>query len=129
MPIWSPGRYIPTQKIPKCPPRDGHPPKTDTSLLRTVSFVPGQRKLLRVAEPDLQIKGKEGGGGHPDPEIRGTGSSHKKNFFDPASVWSQNKGRGGGWIRHCLHFLLIQLLTPLNTDTFFGPFSVRINGV
>ena len=54
-----------------------------------VSFVPGQRKLLPVAEPDLQIKGEEvgggggGGGGHPDPEIRGTGSSHQKNFFRP----------------------------------------------
>ena len=48
-----------------------------------------------MPEPDLQIKG-EAGGGHPDPEIRGTGSSHKKTFFDPASVWSQNKGRGGG---------------------------------
>ena len=50
-----------------------------------------------MAEPDLQVKGEEGrGGGHPDPEIRGTGSSHQKIFFDPASVWSQNKGRGGG---------------------------------
>ena len=108
------------------PPLYGHPTKTDTSLLRTVSFVPGQIKRLPVAEPDLQIKGEEeGGGGHPDPG----GVPSQKNFFDPASVWSQNKGRGGGWIRHCLHFLWIQLLTPLNTDIFFGPFSVRINGV
>ena len=62
------------------PPLYAHQSKTDTSLLRTVSFVPGQIKRLPVAEPDLQIKGEGRGGGHPDPEIRGTGSSHKKIF-------------------------------------------------
>ena len=45
-----------------------------------------------VADPDLQIKGREGvaGGSHPDPEIRGGGL---KFFFAAlrASVWSKNK--------------------------------------
>ena len=46
-----------------------------------------------VADPDpLQIKG-EGGGGHPDPDIRGGGRS-AKNIFSAlgASFWSKNKG-------------------------------------
>ena len=34
---------------------------------------------IAVADPDLQVRG---GGGHPDPEIRGRA----------ASVWSENKG-------------------------------------
>ena len=33
-------------------------------------------------DPDLQIRGREGGG-HPDPEIRGE-SGLKKNFFGPS---------------------------------------------
>ena len=47
-----------------------------------------------MAEPDLQIRG-EGGGGHPDPEIRrrGGGAVNKKYFPAlRASVWSKNKG-------------------------------------
>ena len=41
-----------------------------------------------VADPDLQIRG---GGGHPDPEIRGG----PVNFFGlQASFWSKNKGVG-----------------------------------
>ena len=39
-----------------------------------------------VANPDLQIRRGEGGGGvgsHPDPEIRGK-RAQKKNFFDPS---------------------------------------------
>ena len=35
---------------------------------------------IAVADPDLRVKG---GGGHPDPEIRGV-----------ASVWSENKEGG-----------------------------------
>ena len=52
-----------------------------------------------MADPDLQIR--EGGGGHPDPEIRGGGQS-PKIFFSAlrASFWSINKaGGGGGWAR------------------------------
>ena len=43
-------------------------------------------------DPDLQIRG--GGGGHPDPEIRGADSK----FFSAirASFWSKNKGVGAG---------------------------------
>ena len=46
-----------------------------------------------MGDPDLQIR--EGGGGHPDPEIRG-GRSLKK-FFSPlrVSFWSKNKGEPG----------------------------------
>ena len=32
-----------------------------------------------MADPDLQIREGGGGGGHPDPEIRGAQS--RKNFF------------------------------------------------
>ena len=56
--------------------------------------------LTAMADPDLQIRG---GGGHPDPEIRGV----KSIFFGlQASFWSKNKGVGAGpsgplhWIRH-----------------------------
>ena len=40
--------------------------------------------------------GGVGGGGHPDPEIRGGGRS-PKIFFSArqSSVWSKNKGGGG----------------------------------
>ena len=49
-----------------------------------------QKRLIRVADPDLEIRG--GGGGHPDPEIR-KGAGLKK-FFSAlrASVWSQIRG-------------------------------------
>ena len=45
-------------------------------LLKDAAFA------IRIAmgDPDLQVRG---GGGHPDPEIRGV-----------ASVWSENKGEG-----------------------------------
>ena len=33
-----------------------------------------------VADPNLQIRGGAGGGGHPDPEKRG-GAGLKKRFF------------------------------------------------
>ena len=43
---------------------------------------------VTVADPDLQIRG---GGGHPDPDIKGGRS--QKNFFSAlrTSVWSKNK--------------------------------------
>ena len=46
-----------------------------------------------VADPDLQIS--KGGGGHPDPEIKG--GSLKKNSFSAlrASFWSKNEGGPG----------------------------------
>ena len=114
MPIWSPGRHIPTQKYPSAPPspRDGHAPKTDKSLLRTVSFVPGQRKLLPVAEPDLQIKGEEAGGGHPDPEIRGTGSSHKKNFSTLPQFGLKIREGGGGGLNYSHRLIQTLSLAP-----------------
>ena len=47
-----------------------------------------------VPDPDFEIR--VGGGGHPDPLIRGKGGgSRKKNFSALwASVWSTNKGGG-----------------------------------
>ena len=47
-----------------------------------------------VADSDLQIRG---GGGHPDPEIRGPPPPPKKKKIPAVrtSVWSKNKG--GGW--------------------------------
>ena len=73
-----------------------------------------EKRLITVADPDLEIRG--GGGGHPDPTIRGGGGSHPdpairggggshpdpeiwkgaglKKFFSAlrASVWSQIRG-------------------------------------
>ena len=52
--------------------------------------------LLNTWGPDLQIRW--GGGGHPDPEIRGGGgAAGSKNYFSTlwSSVWSKNKGGGG----------------------------------
>ena len=52
---------------------------------------------LALEETELQIRE---GGRHPDPEIRGRGGVDAvSKFFFPAlraSVWSKNKGRGGG---------------------------------
>ena len=53
-----------------------------------------------LADPDLQIRGRgrgRVGDGHLDPEIRGGARSQKK-FFSAlrASVWSKNRGGGGG---------------------------------
>ena len=47
-----------------------------------------------MPDPNLEIRG----GGHPDPEISRGGQSLKKIVFSAlrASVWSKNKGRGGG---------------------------------
>ena len=45
-----------------------------------------------VADPDLQIR--RGGGGHPDPEIRGSPVS--KNFFRPFGRPFGRKIRGPG---------------------------------
>ena len=47
-----------------------------------------------MADPDLQIRGK-GGGGHPDPEIRGGGGSFLKNVFRPFGPQFGPKIRGG----------------------------------
>ena len=47
-----------------------------------------------VTDPDLQIRGRGGGGrGNPDPGIRGGGGVSEK-FFSAlwASFWSRNKG-------------------------------------
>ena len=50
-----------------------------------------------MADPDLQIRWEGGGVGHPDPEIR-RGAQSAKKFYSAlrASVWSKNKGWGGG---------------------------------
>ena len=45
-----------------------------------------------VADPDLQIRGG-GGGGHPDPEIRG-GLASKKQVFRPFGLHFDLKIRG-----------------------------------
>ena len=50
--------------------------------------------------PDLQIRGRGGGGGYPDPEISGGGAVSKKLG---KKFWSKNKVGEGAlpWIRHC----------------------------
>ena len=47
-----------------------------------------------LADPDLQIG--RWGGGHLDPEIRGGPGLQKCFSVLRASVWSKNKGGGGG---------------------------------
>ena len=49
--------------------------------------------MRTVADSDLQIRG--GGGGHPDPKIRGEARS-PKIFFSALRpfFWSKNKGEG-----------------------------------
>ena len=44
------------------------------------------------ANPDLQIRGEGGGGGHPDPQIGGGRS--QKNFFRPFGSQFDLKIRG-----------------------------------
>ena len=44
-----------------------------------------KKKSKAVADQDLQIKGGEGGGGHPDTEIIGGGSVSKK-LFHPSGL-------------------------------------------
>ena len=52
---------------------------------------------IAVLDPDLQIKGGggEGGGGHPDPEIRGRPGLQKSFSALQASFWSTNQGEPG----------------------------------
>ena len=49
-----------------------------------------------VQDPDLEIRGGRGVGGHPDPYIKGEGGGSGKKIFSAlrASVWSTNKGGG-----------------------------------
>ena len=47
-----------------------------------------------MADPDLQIGG--GGGGLPDPEIRGTRLGFQKTFFRPFGAKFGLKMKGGG---------------------------------
>ena len=48
-----------------------------------------------MADPDLQIRGR-GGGGHPDPKIRGE-PGLQKNFFRPfGPQFGRNIRRGAG---------------------------------
>ena len=41
-----------------------------------------------MADPDLQIRGEGGGGGHPDPEIMagGGGGVSPKKIFSPSGL-------------------------------------------
>ena len=49
-----------------------------------------------MSDPDLQIRERGGGGGHPDPEIRGRGPGLQKNIFGPFGPHLGLKIRGGG---------------------------------
>ena len=48
-----------------------------------------------AADPDIQMGGVRGGGGHPDPEIRGM-PGLKKIFFRPFAPQFGLKIRGAG---------------------------------
>ena len=66
------------------------------SCTRTLNDILCHSVYISVADPDLQIRGGGGEGGHSDPEIRGEGGP--KFFFTAfrGSVCSKNKGGGGG---------------------------------
>ena len=50
--------------------------------------------LYPVTDPDIQIRRRVGGGGHPDPEIRGRPGLKKKIFSAlRASVWFKKRWR------------------------------------
>ena len=84
----------------------------------------GRCNVPASADPDLQIRG--GGGGHPDPDIRGMGRS-KKIFFRPFGPQFGPKIRGGGppgpllWICHwsVKTFGCIQVKGPSRYHDFF----------
>ena len=72
-----------------------------------------EKRLITVVDPDLEITGGGGRGGHPDPEIRGGGGGHpdpeirkgaglKKFFLSPSGLSLVSNQAGGGlpWIRH-----------------------------
>ena len=86
-------------------------------------------RLYPVADPDLQIRM---GGGHPDPEIRGS----SKKFFSAlrASVWSKNRGGPGSpgpshgsataTIVLNIHPYVVDLsFTAINERTFFFSYT------
>ena len=68
-----------------------------------------------VADPDLQIKG--GGGGLPNPEIRGEGANLQKKFFRPFVPQFRLKIRG--------HQALL-LDPPLRTHGFLSARPVEL---
>ena len=69
-----------------------------------------ERNPTRVCSGGFRPSGNwggEGGGGHPEPEIRRGPGLQKKFLALQASVWSKNKGGKGAessaplpWIRH-----------------------------
>ena len=70
--------------------------------------MPRISRWITVPDPDHEKRGGgQGGGRHPDPQIRG-GPGLQKKFFSAfrSSDWSENKGGGLGlpgtlpWIRH-----------------------------
>ena len=52
-----------------------------------------------MADPELEISGREGGGGHPDPEIRGT-PGLKKSFsaLRASGIIAMTEVRGAGFL-------------------------------
>ena len=49
-----------------------------------------------MADPDLQIRGRGGVGGNPDPEKKGEGPGLPKKFFPPFGPHFAGKMGGGG---------------------------------
>ena len=90
--------------------RRNHVSYVRTQVLSGTICVSAQ-ELSAAADPDLQMtECKGGGGGHPNPEIRGS----------PASVWSKNKVWGGGGA-------VPPGSTPGSaTDPVFVPINVKI---
>ena len=52
--------------------------------------------IRAVPDPDLEICGEGGGGGHPNSEIRGGPPVSPKNFFRPIGPQFGIKIKGGG---------------------------------
>ena len=75
--------------------------------------------LIPVADPDLQIRG--GGGGHPDPEIRGGPASKKMFSAVRASFSSENKGGWPPWVPPLVPPLHTALIGKAGTNVEVEP--------
>ena len=77
MPIWSPGRHIPTQKIPKCPPGDRDTETTVVLSEFSCKIVFTKKKKSRIGKPSNALACVAGG-----LEVVGT----RKNGVHPSRV-------------------------------------------
>ena len=84
-----------------------------------------------VPYPDLEIRGR---GGAVIQTLRKKGGRSPKRFFSAlrVSVWSKNKGTGGGlsWIRHCdQHCYRLFPIRAFSIPFLSGPWAYKLQVV